>query len=101
MCDKLTKNNITSLLAIIIVPPVILCACAMMIYLFVSNQATQGLSLFSALIGITGAVSGHYFGSKASDKATKAMVESHRSVLESRDREITTMRGVNYQNVNL
>ncbi len=101
MCDKLTKNNITSLLALIIVPPVTLCSCAVMIYLFVTGETTQGLSIFSALIGITGAVSGHYFGSKASDKATKVMLESHRSVLESREREINTLRGIDYQTVNL
>jgi len=92
MCENLTKN-IVSILAIVIVPPVTLCSCALMVYLFVSGKTTEALSVFTGLIGMSGGVSGYFFGSKSSEKATKAIIETNRAVIESREREINLLRG--------
>jgi uncharacterized protein (UPF0333 family) len=102
MCNNFLNSSkkITSALALIIIPSIIFSSCGLMIYLFAAGQITQALSVFSALIGIAGTVAGHYFGSKASEKATTAMVKSHNKTLDSKEREIVELRGINLRGVN-
>lgn len=102
MCNNflISSKRVTSILALIIIPSIIFSSCGLMVYLFSSGQVTQALSVFSALIGIAGTVAGHYFGSKASEKGVSAMVKTNNRVLESKDREITELRDINYRGLN-
>ena len=99
MCPKLYNakeplflpaGSVRAILAIMIIPPVVLASVALMILMFVQNQFTISLSILSGLTGLAGSIVGYYFGSKAADKATSAIVDAHSSALQAKDAVIDT-----------
>ena len=78
------KKTVRATIALIVIPPVILAAIAMMIYLFVQKQYESALGILSSLTGIAGTIVGYYFGSRSAENASEIISKEHQ-LIESRN----------------
>ena len=73
---NLPSGSVRAILALIIIPPVILGAIALMILMFVREQYTSALGILSGLTGMSGTVVGYYFGVNSANKVTAELTRS-------------------------
>ena len=95
----LPSGSIRAILALIIIPPVILGAIALMTLMFVREQYTSALGILSGLTGMSGTVVGYYFGVNSANKVTTELtrhLQTKDDIINSKNEQIT--RGILLQN---
>ena len=92
----LPPGSVRAILALFVIPLTELGALALMFLMFWKNQYETALGILSGITGTSGIVIGHYFGSKAANKATDEMIKSHKEALENQksmiEKEVETRR---------
>ena len=101
----LPPGSVRAILAISIIPLTVLGSITLMCLMFWKGEYTSALGILSGLTGMSGAVVGYYFGSKASNKATDEIIKVHKDIsdtqknlidrgqemIASRDRELNRL----------
>ena len=91
----LPSGSVRAILALIIIPPVILGAIALMILMFWKSEFTSALGILSGLTGMSGTVVGYYFGVNSANKVTSELTRSLQAkddIINSKNEQIT--RGI-------
>jgi hypothetical protein len=89
---NLPTGSVRAILALIIIPPVILGAVALMILMFLSSQYTSALGVLSGLTGIAGSVVGYYFGVNSANKVTAELtkhLQAKDDIISSKNDQLT------------